>query len=382
MPSSLDEDQRAVIVRVISITNVVLMGACWNAQRLVNLSRRSTKLLSTQTSVSSNPTVKILVGCGMTMTLMVAASALLTAMVLWLGNGSSRHDDRNVVSSSINFCEADFVDHPSIAEPANTASSIASYVPLAFLGLYGPPSAVWRATSHRRFAMSYLTLLGIGIGSTLLHATLTAVMQGGDELPMLWFIACLSFVALDVVLTGLRTRSASKTTTIKLQWFFGFSAVVATLLYIFWRSNFLPFLLMFMMYAWITLVCLIMICFVIDWNKYTAFKSNVLLPLGVCTALHAIIGITSWGSEMIFCNEIISQQFSPSTSLWENASSTLLPFFFNRGVHLLWHCSSALLAWMGIQTLIAAKGTQLGWGDAQICWWGAPYVSFRNLKAL
>jgi hypothetical protein len=60
----------------------------------------------------------------------------------------------------------------------------------------------------------------------------------------------------------------------------------------------------------------------------------------------------------------------------------LLPWFFNRGVHLCWHCSSALLAWLGIQTLLAAKGAQLGWGEAQIRWWGAPYVSFQKTKAM
>jgi len=160
-----------------------------------------------------------------------------------------------------------------------------------------------------------------------------------------------------------------------LQWIFGTSAVGATLVYVLCRENFLPFYVMFISYSWITLIGLITICFFIDW-KDTTFKATILLPFAICTAFSAIVGITAWVSEMLFCTNIMSSQQQYQTVF----GTPLLPWFFNRGVHLCWHCSSALLAWLGIQTLIAAKGTLVGWGEAKLCWWGAPYVSFYKPK--
>ncbi|KAG7374340.1 ceramidase [Nitzschia inconspicua] len=382
MPASLDENTRSVIVKVASISILVLSCAAWNAQKLVNqntIPRRQT-----------NPTLKLLWGCLATFILMVAASAIITTPILLHGQSLFHQTDKNTsidVSSSINFCEMDFVDHPWVAEPANTASSLASYIPLALLGLYGPPSIEWRLppNHNRRFRMSYMSLLAIGIGSTLLHALLTGLSQGGDELPMLWFMASLSFICLDLILCGLNKTRGTSMNSKKLQWLFSTSALGATLVYVLCRENFLPFYIMFIAYSWITLISLIMISFVLEWKDIT-FKTTVLLPLAICTSLHAIFGLTSWTSEMLFCNTIISQYQNQQESVHgtpntlDGITHVLLPWFFNRGVHLCWHCSSALLAFLGIQTLLAAKGTQLGWGEAHIRWWGAPYVSFQKIK--
>lgn len=447
MPASLDDDTRAVIVKVMSTIIVVLCGAVYNAQRIVNqnvfltTTMKETKAkVAKNVSVSSsannnpNPTLQVLVGCLLTLVLMVAASAAIAAPILLHGGTTMMHLDSsrdhnthhsqqpfNEVSSSINFCEMDFLDHPWVAEPANTASSVASYIPLALLGLFGPPSHEWRLqTSHHcRFAISYITLLAIGIGSALLHALLTDVAQGGDELPMLWFTASMSFMCLDIIWNGLSSKTRKHqeaSTTMKssnsnnntnlrlLEWCFGISAVGATLVYVLCRESFLPFYIMFISYSWITLIGLVMICHVLEWNTTTttttsisttqtaaasaaSFKTNVLLPFAICTALYAILAITAWTAEMLFCKSVMSnyyQQQHPQDdndgSVWTVALQDILPWFFNRGVHLLWHCSSALLAWLGIQTLIAAKGTQLQWGDAQVKWWGAPYVSFQGQK--
>jgi hypothetical protein len=395
MPASLDELTRAVVVKVASAMILVLCGASWSAQRIVNQSRVSGAVMKNKL----NPSLTLFLGCLTTISLMVLASAIATALILFFGKFMVNSNDKALmkVSSSINFCEMDFVDHPWIAEPANTASSLVSYIPLALLGLHGPPSKEWRLRPrhNRRFAVSYTTLMVIGIGSTLLHALLTGWAQGGDELPMLWFMASMSFTTLDVIWSGINNKAGPGspcTSTItfgsengtKLQLFVGISTLGATLLYLLCRHNFLPFYIMFITYSWITLIGLIMISFVLDWKDIT-FKTTVLLPFAICTALLAIMGITSWTSEMLFCNNIMAA-YRPqlqSSQSWFTAGvavQTLLPFFFNRGVHLCWHCSSALLAWLGIQTLIAAKGTQLGWGEAQINWWGAPYVSFYKSR--
>ncbi len=386
MPASLDEHTRTIICKVTFCSALALMGAAYQAQKIVNKNTITGK---------SSGTIRVVLGCIASLGLMLLASVVTTTPIILLGKAMETHRERiREVSSSINFCEADFADNPWIAEPANTASSLVSYVPLAFLGLYGSPSTEWRSKSsqNRRFALSYITLLVIGIGSTLLHALLNGVAQGGDELPMLWFMASLSFISLDVVLAGIKSKGSTLSTgtknaaisqrTSQLQWFFGVSVLVATSVYVLCREHFLPFYIMFFTYIWITMPCIFMICFYIEW-KDAAFKSTILLPLSVCTSLLAIIGIAAWVPEMLFCTKIMEQhqhQMDEYSSVFGKVANNLLPWFFNRGIHACWHCASALLAWLLIQTLIAAKGTQMGWGEAQLRWWGAPYVSFYKPK--
>ena len=84
-------------------------------------------------------------------------------------------------------------------------SSLTCYVPLALFGLF--------STRHgrraKRFVVIYSTLLAIGLGSTALHALLTAQAQGGDELPMLWFTAAAAFCALDIIFHRTKHKVAS-----------------------------------------------------------------------------------------------------------------------------------------------------------------------------
>eukprot|EP00339_Tiarina_fusa_P022741 CAMPEP_0117081192 /NCGR_PEP_ID=MMETSP0472-20121206/57242_1 /TAXON_ID=693140 ORGANISM="Tiarina fusus, Strain LIS" /NCGR_SAMPLE_ID=MMETSP0472 /ASSEMBLY_ACC=CAM_ASM_000603 /LENGTH=352 /DNA_ID=CAMNT_0004809055 /DNA_START=80 /DNA_END=1135 /DNA_ORIENTATION=+ len=293
--------------------------------------------------------------------LMAVASALLTSSS---GDSSSSDLFPRDLSSSINFCEDDFQDSDYIAEPANTASSIASYCPLALLGLFGPPSTEWstRVAGNTRFAIAYAALFAIGVGSTLLHALLTAKAQGGDELPMLWFMAALSFSAIDVILNG--KWGPVKDSRTYLQLLVSTSAVMATGIYVFSRASFLHFYIMFAVYSYIACVGVIVICFNVKWND-DDFRANVLLPLGVSAAWVAVLAVVSWVSEMLFCED---------SKTW--TALPLAPWIWNRAVHPLWHISSALLAWLLTQIILAAQGMQHGWGEPRLKWFGAPYVTF------
>lgn len=404
MPANLDDQTRGVIVRVTGCTLLVLAGACVHAQRLIFANQSKTLKLQ-QGQRRSDGIAPIVgdvwhlpLGCLASMALMLAISAFLTNLILVVGKKllDGPTDDHSAtasaseaalpLSSSINFCEDDFQDHPHIAEPANTASSIASYIPLALLGLVGPPSRVWRQTNSHRFGVAYCTLFCIGIGSTLLHAMLTATTQGGDELPMLWFVASSGYIVSDIIMAARQKKlqeqkqaKPSKSTTLStgstlgrtlLPWTFGLSAIVATGVYVLARDNFLPFYIMFMAYTWIGLAGQLTVCFGFQWSGQgeAAFLANVLLPLAIWTALSAMMGIFVWVSEMMFCADARAHSLG---TVW-------VPWFFNRVVHVFWHCSSGLLAWLTIQALIAAKGMQDGWGEAQVEWWFAPYVSFHK----
>lgn len=392
MPQNLDEHTRGVIVRIIIGALAILGSANAFAQGIVIPKLRK------QSGVKGWNGPPLLLACLASLIMMHLLSIVLTLPIVAFGKGLNADSrgtqspstlDNEELTSSINFCEDDFVDSNWIAEPANTASSLASYCPLALWGLFGLPSKEWstRVSGHKRFAVAYGTLLAIGIGSTLLHALLTAWGQGGDELPMLWFVACLSYMALDLILQGTRINLSALISTFIfgrdphrekkqgrwfLHWLVLSSAVVASAIYCFNRENFLPFLILFVLYALTATLGLLAVCFVIKRNDDVQFRCMVLLPLAVCTSSIAIFAIMSWGSEMLFCAPAQQSEYGPT-----------IKWLWNRAIHPFWHCSSALLAWLMIQAMLAGQGLQRGWGEPQLrcgSWWygGVPYVAFSK----
>lgn len=372
MPQNLDEHTRGVIVKIVSCSVTLVVSGSLYMQTVVipQLRARSQK----KQTWNGPP---LLLGCLASVALMLSASAVFTLPIVIFGrlveghSADSIESDRDL-SSSINFCEEDFADSAYVAEPANTASSFASYCPLALLGLYGPPSAEWSShvSGNRRFAVAYITLFAIGIGSAGLHALLTAGAQSGDELPMLWFTASLSFCVMDIIIKGTFQKQVWKSSPNQmwLHWVVFASAVTATSVYVFCRENFLLFYIMFSSYCWTAAVGFGVMCCVLKWND-DVFRSSVLLPLGVCTGWLASLALLSWVAEMLFCSDV-TRNFAWGT--------TIAPWIWNRAVHPLWHCSSALLAWLSIQLLIAGQGLQRGWGEPRLRWYGAPYVIFHK----
>lgn len=407
MPQNLDEHTRSVIVKYSIVALLILSSASYAAQFVVipRLRRRS--------HIKGWTGPPLLLGCTTTLVMMHLLSALVTLAIIGVGKVTSNMTEslnmtssslpsstvstgstiaslaNNDLTSSINFCEDDFADSSWIAEPANTASSLASYCPLALWGLFGMPSMEWstRMAGHKRFGVAYTCLFVIGIGSTLLHALLTAGAQGGDELPMLWFVASLSFIGLDIILQGTRINLSVLISTVVfgkdpskaqkegrwvLHGLLSVSALVATAVYCFSRENFLPFYIMFVLYATTATLCLITICFFLKWNDDSTFRCNVLLPLAVCTSWMTIVAISAWVSEMLLCQNAQDSQYG-----------TIAKWIWNRAVHPFWHCSSAMMAWLLVQAMLAGQGLQRGWGEPQLqCasfWYGGvPYVTFQK----
>ena len=89
------------------------------------------------------------------------------------------------VTSSIDWCEHNYVVSHFMAEWYNTLSNVG----FIFVGLWGAHTA-WRYGIERRFIVSYLNIAIIGSGSAAFHGTLTHVGQQGDETPMIFSAAC------------------------------------------------------------------------------------------------------------------------------------------------------------------------------------------------
>ena len=88
------------------------------------------------------------------------------------------------VTSSIDWCERNYVVTPYVAEFFNAISNVV----MVALGMLGALVAL-RYGHERRFVVLYLCLAVVGVGSLAFHGTLTHVGQQGDETPMI-FLSC------------------------------------------------------------------------------------------------------------------------------------------------------------------------------------------------
>ncbi|KAJ9086710.1 hypothetical protein DSO57_1000967 [Entomophthora muscae] len=94
------------------------------------------------------------------------------------------------VTSSVDWCEANYQHTPYIAEFFNTLSSLAMVVVGEF-GVYNNHSSHWKQV------MSFRLISVVGIGSLLFHMTLKYHTQMLDELPMVWTSALVLSLCLE-----------------------------------------------------------------------------------------------------------------------------------------------------------------------------------------
>jgi len=91
-------------------------------------------------------------------------------------------------TSSVDFCEPNYVVSPYIAEFHNVWSSLI----ITYFGIFGLLYS--NPTNEKSVGAMYFALAIIGLGSVGLHMTLHWLLQSSDEVPMLWQI--LSFLQL------------------------------------------------------------------------------------------------------------------------------------------------------------------------------------------
>ncbi|KAJ1399455.1 ceramidase, partial [Ochromonadaceae sp. CCMP2298] len=134
-------------------------------------------------------------------------------------------------SSSIDFCEPNYLLTEYIAEPHNVWSS--ALIPLMALTgyLYSNP------THEKRFSVMYLVLGLVGVGSTALHWTLHWIPQSSDELPMLW-------VSLSIVYALYTTREQRGSTRSRtLGYLFALIGLLESVIYYTFQQIYIVFVL-------------------------------------------------------------------------------------------------------------------------------------------
>lgn len=316
---------------------------------------------------------------GYTLAWMILCTAILVYPITLLTNDQESLQEE--FSSSINFCEADFVHSPWIAEPVNTVSNLFAYLPPAVIGFL--------KTDKLRFQICYVALFSIGVGSTLLHSCLTAMTQGGDELPMLWYTAAASYCGFCVLFDSHKLVAPIVVA----------SAIIATTVYVQFRDTFIVFALMFNAYVIVLILSLVHITLFKKWSsssttttddnktdlmengnnnnvdsdpKRTAaeFQQCVLYPLGQAAAWTAISATWFWMAEMVYCNMI-----SPN--------SGVIFFLWDKCWHPMWHYMTGNLALLVVQIFYAADGYAKEKQMPRIVWYcGVVLVVYDNEEGL
>lgn len=113
-------------------------------------------------------------------------------------------------TSSIDFCESNYLLSNYIVEVHNTWSSILG---LSFFGLLG--LVFNNHTREVRHAIAYSILILIGLGSAGLHGTLHWFLQSSDELPMMYLLLSVIYLCAewDAPLSSNNTSTTSNSSS-------------------------------------------------------------------------------------------------------------------------------------------------------------------------
>ena len=218
-------------------------------------------------------------------------------------------------TSSIDFCEPNYVLFHEIVEIHNVWSSLIFISGLGLWGLWkGNPSKEWR------FTISYVILTLIGIGSACLHGTLHWMFQSSDELPMLYIVICLGYSVLEC---------ESPRNQYKCFWVWPvLLAVVVTIIYYRFQSLYFIFLCTFTLGTVVATIGLIEITYR---TKQMTGCQHVTRLFWMGEAYFTGVGVSVWILDMLLCESIVLP------------IATKLPFW-SKGItpHVLWHLAAAL----------------------------------------
>ncbi|BEJ17901.1 hypothetical protein CspHIS471_0701690 [Cutaneotrichosporon sp. HIS471] len=116
------------------------------------------------------------------------------------------HTDANLdgwhgpVTSTIDWCELNYTTSYLIAEFINTLTN----VPVIIMGLYGAWATI-AAGTPRQYALVFIGLTLIGVGSFGFHCSLKWSWQLMDELPMIYVVSYAAYLVIDT-LPGFKPR--------------------------------------------------------------------------------------------------------------------------------------------------------------------------------
>ena len=231
-------------------------------------------------------------------------------------------------SSSVEFCEPNYVHTSYVAEIHNAWSSLAVVI-LPLVGLYA-----CNLTHEWRNVVMYLVLAGVGCGSVLLHSTLHWVFQSADEVPMLWMVTAYLFALMNV--TSAKDESTFGSAILCVG-----ALVVQTYVYYTFQHLYWVFLVTYLSGA---ATVLAWCCFLTHSVKGTTeFAVRYwLLTRGFMS--YVLLGGVLWIYEMHNCDSL-----EPHFLAWGGMS-----------FHILWHFGAAYGSYFVILLVVTCRAQALG----------------------
>jgi len=259
-------------------------------------------------------------------------------------------------SSSIDFCETNYLLSYHVAEPHNVLSSLWGLSLLGIIGIYwGNP------TGELRFKIAYAILVFIGIGSAALHGTLHWCFQSSDELPMIYLVISALYCCLEN-----DTAPYEKSKYPWLPYIFVLLGIINTLVYFRFQQIYIVFLL--------TFACMTVATSILH-IKIALRQRRVMLAPSASAARNGIgklAGIHRNNARLAlrFYTWHYLVYVGIATPVWildQMWCSKLLPFYNQlpsalRGctLHVIWHATAGFGAHTILQFLVACRMSVLG----------------------
>jgi len=235
------------------------------------------------------------------------------------------------VTSSIDWCEQNYVYTTYVAEFWNTLSSFA----ISFWALIGIVICT-NLKLEWRFYFLYAATCLVGLGSAFFHGTLLYIGQMCDELPMIWFIMMWGYILIQLKVSGSGTL-----------------LILAGLLYSFFISVVHyqgAYVTAFQVHFGILVFfCCLKILFLFKEQKKPVHSKFPLISAGCM-----ILAFSFWLADQWFC-----EQFSKS---------------FNPQGHAIWHVLNSFVIHFGVQYTIALRFQNQGYETKTEYYFFMPFI--------
>jgi dihydroceramidase len=244
-------------------------------------------------------------------------------------------------TSSIDFCEPNYLHYDNVVEFHNTWSSLAGIVSLGVIGV------IWNnPTREKRTVLAYFILILIGVGSTGLHLSLHWIFQASDELPMLYLNNCINFMCME------HNAPRGKPNYPSLPTFFGLLTILQTFIYYRFQDNFIIF---FFSYASGVFILLMMGCRLacLTYDR----RGPILRQLFVLSIVaFFFVGFPMWIIDKFCCESIVliglvddeASASSSSELLWKGITP-----------HVIWHFAAGYGTYCAIACAVAGRMEEL-----------------------
>jgi dihydroceramidase len=241
-------------------------------------------------------------------------------------------------SSSVDFCESNYLNTDWIAEPHNAWSSLLGITGFGLLGLWQTSaiaaSAVKGPCQEWRVKLYFAILAITGLGSVFLHSTLHWFFQSSDELPMIYLMLAHLYACAEV------DAAPSKPNYPWLAPLMLIIAVVNTITYLTFQHIYWFFLLTFISVSTLALIWTLHLTF---YTRYGNCDSRRISKTG--TAIYVFAGITPWILDMLYCDSVVLPF----------ADNVLTGPFRGLTPHIMWHFAAGYGGYCQAMNLVCCR---------------------------